>query len=200
MKKFLTSICIAILATVSVAGFAACGGNTDGSQSGSSNVEQSVKDAPVITNKPTGNTLTITGDTNTYQFEIAEYDGSITWISTVKSVATVSESGLLTMLSAGYTQVIAKDETTGLSDSVALTVVDGRIVETLTITGLPATVRVGDEGIQLSAISSVDGGVTVSYTSSNVLRLNFPKSTFGNAETSLTWIRLCTSRTITLTR
>ena len=65
MKKFLTAMCAALLATVSVAGFAACGGNTDGSQSSSSNVEQSVKDAPVITNKPTGNTLTITGDKNT---------------------------------------------------------------------------------------------------------------------------------------
>lgn len=165
MKKFLMSMCVAVLAIFATVGLAACGGNNDGSQS--SSVEQSVKEAPVISNKPTESTLTITSDATTYQFETAEYDGTITWISTVKSVATISENGLLTMHSAGYTQIIAKDETTGLSDSVALTIVDGRVVETLTIMGLPATVRVGDEAMQLSTVSSVSDEVSVSYSSSN---------------------------------
>jgi hypothetical protein len=111
--------------------------------------------------------LTITAETNTYQFEIAEYDGEITWISTVTDVATISENGLLTLHRAGYTEVIVKDETSGLSDSVVLTITDERVAESLTITGVPETIRVGDTAIQLGANSTKDGVVTATYTSSN---------------------------------
>ena len=177
MKKIWRAISIAALGVCTTLGFASCdtflnqggdnsssSGNTNSSSQDSSVV---IKNAPVIRNKPTDNTLTITGEGNTYQFEVSDYDGDITWISTVNSVATISENGLLTMLGAGYTEVIAKDEVTGLSDSVVLTIVDGRISEVLTITGMPQTVRVGDEAVQLSVTSSQEDNVSVIYTSSN---------------------------------
>ena len=165
MKKRLISMCIAMLASFAVLGFTACSDKDKGG-SQSSSVEE-VKEAPVISNKPTDNTLAITEETNTYQFEIAEYDGEITWISTVTSVATISENGLVTLHKAGYTEIIARNEATGLYDSVVLTVTDERVAETLTITGVPETVRVGDAAIQLGANSSKDGEVSATYDSSN---------------------------------
>ena len=163
MKKLLLSIFVAMLAACTIIGFTSCSGGGKGGQSN----QAGTNTAPVISNKPTDNTLTITADTNTYQFEIAEYDGDVTWISTVKSVATISENGLLTMLGAGYTEVIVKDTDSNRSDSVALTIVDGRTAETLTITGLPETVRAGDAPLQLGVTSSVGGEVSVIYSSSN---------------------------------
>lgn len=165
MKKLFKAFGIALLGVCMGFGFVACDKNGGDNSQGSS-IEQ-VKDAPVIRNKPTDNTLTITPTTNTYQFETEAYDGKITWISTVGKVATISENGLLTMLGAGYTEVIAKDAVTGLSDSVVLTIVDGRITEMLTITGMPETVRVGDAAIWLGATSSEGGEVSVTFTSSN---------------------------------
>ncbi len=120
---------------------------------------------PVITNKPTENALTITEDNSTYQFNI-DCEGKVNWISTVKTVATISDDGLLTMLSAGYTEVIVTNEN-GLTDSVVLTIIDGRETETLTITGLPQSLRVGDTAVQLGASSSKGGSVAVTFSSNN---------------------------------
>ena len=163
MKKLLMSICMAMLVSFSVLGFSSCfnfGGNPN------QEAEQQ-KDAPVISNKPTDNTLTITVETNTYQFELAEYDGNVTWISTVTSVATISQDGLLTMLDAGYTEVIVKDTDSGLSDSVVLTVIDETISDSLAITGVPQTIRAGDESVQLSVVTTENAPVSATYRSSN---------------------------------
>ena len=165
MKKFFKAMCIALLCVCATVGISACGGGE--SSGGQSSGSEEVKNPPVISNKPTDATLTFTTKANTYQFETAAYDGTITWISTVESVATISQDGLLTMLGAGNTEVIAKDEATGLKDSVVLTIVDGRVAETLTVTGLPQTLRVGDAAVQLSVTSSEDGAVDASYVSSN---------------------------------
>ena len=171
MNKFFKAMCITLMGVCAATGFAACGKDKGDSSIDSQNSSQSspieqIKDAPVITNKPAGNTLTMTAGANTYQFTV-EYEGAVTWVSTVSSVATISEDGLLTMLGEGVTEIIAKDETTGLSDSVVLTIMDDRAEETLAITGAPAIFRVGDAAVQLSVTSSVNGQVAAMFTSSN---------------------------------
>ena len=162
MKKTLLAICTALLVVCTAAGFASCSAGGGSEQSGT----EQTKKAPAIGNKPADNTLILTNDSMTYQFNV-EYDGTVTWISTVKSVATISDSGLLTLVGAGYTEVIARDEATGLSDSFILTVVDEREAETLTITGLPQEIRMGDAAIQLGATSSTGNDVSVIFSSNN---------------------------------
>ena len=162
MKKTLLAICTALLVVCTAAGFASCSAGGGSEQSGT----EQTKKAPAIGNKPADNTLMLTNDSMTYQFNV-EYDGTVTWISTVKSVATISDNGLLTLVGAGYTEVIARDEATGLSDSFILTVVDEREAETLTITGLPQEIRMGDAAIQLGATSSTGNAVSVIFSSNN---------------------------------
>ena len=95
MKKFFKAMCIALMGVCAATVFAACGkdkgdSSTDSQSNSQSNVQSSTveptKEAPVITNKPADSTLTMTAETNTYQFTV-DYDGAVTWISTVSSVA-----------------------------------------------------------------------------------------------------------------
>lgn len=163
MKKLMLAICTALLIVGAAMG-TSCS-LKPGDDSSSSSSSSQIRVAPVIDNKPMDNCLTITQDNTTYQFT-ATCDGTITWISTVKNVATISENGLLTLLGAGYTEVIARDETTGLSDSVVLTVVDARETETLTITGVQQSLHVGD-AVQLSVSSSTGNTVSAIFSSNN---------------------------------
>ena len=94
MNKFFKAMCITLMGVCAATGFAACGKDKGDSSIDSQNspIEQ-IKDAPVITNKPAGNTLTMTAGANTYHFTV-EYEGTVTWISTVSSVATISSADL----------------------------------------------------------------------------------------------------------
>ena len=131
--------------------------------------------APAITNKPEGGSLSITDTKDWYQFEIANYDGTVEWISTVTSVAVISNSGLLTMKTKGSTEVIVRNTAdNSLSDSVVLTIADNRtpVVDReydLEIQGAPtAAVRVGHDNIQLTAKDkNEDEAVTVTWESNN---------------------------------
>ena len=149
MKKFFSVIAASIVCVLLLIGGVACGGGNSGT------------DKPlVISNKPTANTLTITNDVNSYQFELSDYDGSVEWISTVKSVATVSKSGLLTMLKGGVTEVIVRDAKADKSDSVSLTIVDERTSGAFTVTGLPTDGRLPLSGGAVQLGYTYTGGET----------------------------------------
>ena len=167
MKNIFKIIGAVALGACLAVGVSACNDNQTSSNSNSVNSSESVQQLLTINNKPTDYTLLLTVASNTYQFNIDDYDGNVTWISSMESVATIDNYGLLTMLSAGYTEIIVKDEKAGKSDSFILTVVDGRETEILTIAGLGEKVRAGDSAIQLSTTSSLGGTVNVSYISSN---------------------------------
>lgn len=158
MKKFWNIVASLVCGLFMLSGAVACGGNGDGGSGG---------ETPQITNVPAGNTLLITNDVNTYQFTLANAEEDVTWTSTVKSVATVSEGGMLTMLEGGYTEIIVQDKQSLETDSVVLTIVDERASEYLTVSGVPEKFRVGDDSVTLTTTSSVGGAVSVTYVSSN---------------------------------
>ena len=148
MKKFFSVLVASIVCAVLFIAGVACGGST-------------LSDKPLtIANKPTNQTLALTHETATYQLELADYDNPVEWISTVERVATVSNQGLLTMHSAGVTEIIVKDGAMNKSDSFVLTVVDERGNNAFIITGLPQgnRMRVDDDPITLGY--SYEGGAT----------------------------------------
>lgn len=170
MKKF-TSVMVVTLLLVAVALMAVACNNGAKPQTPPGGGNDAVLE---ITNKPAGNKLTITDESNKYQFEIGDYAGTVEWISTVTSVAEISKSGLLTMKEAGNTEVIVRDPDTQKSDSVVITVEDNRQQEEpreyeLEIQGMLATVRVGYADIQLSAKDKKEGDtLSVKWSSNNL--------------------------------
>ena len=167
MKKILKTIGMIAMGACLAAGVSACNNTQTEDSSILESSSESIQQALTIQNKPTENTLLLTATSNTYTLTIEQYDGAVTWLSSMPSVATIDNNGCLTMLSAGHTEIIVKDEKAGKSDSFILTVVDGRETEILTITGLEEKVRIGDAAMQLSTTSSLGGAVDVRYISSN---------------------------------
>ncbi len=117
-----------------------------------------------------GGTLNV-GDTTTVTATVTpEVATGVSWSSSNSNVATVDENGLVTAVGAGDASIIATaTNESGASGSCTYTVVDQVVkVSSITVSGAPASVKVGDT-FTLTAVVTPDDAKdkTVSWSTSD---------------------------------
>ena len=146
-----------VLALVAACGVA-CGGTTSDAKI-------------VITGAPENGVVTLTDSVNTLQlgYELSEGKGDVVWRSGDEEVATVDNSGKVTLIDSGAVVITATLDKTDVKADALLTVKDERAVtDTITLSGMPETntVQYEEGSLQLSAVCS-NASATLVWTSSD---------------------------------
>ena len=146
-----------VLALVAACGVA-CGGTTSDAKI-------------VITGTPENGVVTLTDSVNTLQlgYELSEGKGDVVWRSGDEEIATVDDSGKVTLIDSGAVVITATLDKTDVKADALLTVKDERAVtDTITLSGMPETntVQYEEGSLQLSAVCS-NASATLVWTSSD---------------------------------
>lgn len=115
-----------VLALVAACGVA-CGGTTSDAKI-------------VITGTPENGVVTLTDSVNTLQlgYELSEGKGDVVWRSGDEEIATVDDSGKVTLIDSGAVVITATLDKTDVKADALLTVKDERAVtDTITLSGMP---------------------------------------------------------------